>query len=235
MAPGNILSERKRNDVERQVAEANVALEAGLADYFLNRLSGAQKMRILPHFRDRVAYIDIETTGLGAEDVITTIALVANGRAHVFVRGANLSDFLAHVARAAVLVTFNGARFDLPRLRREFAIDLGLPHVDLLPALRDLGCRGGQKQCAAQLVAGRQTPGSSLTGADAVELWRKFRETGDDEYLKRLVQYNLEDAVTLELLAVAAYNRVMSGHPLFRPIPRPRLPVAQPSAFPFAR
>lgn len=218
-------SSAKLARVRRQVSEADVALECGFADYFLNRLTPPDTIRVLPHFLSSVGYLDVETTGLRPADSITTIALHGSRGTRCFVKGQNSVDFLREVRGLSLLVTYNGGNFDLPRLRREFGINLGTPHLDLRPCFQALGYSGSLKRCE-ELMGIHRPVEEALSGREAVELWRLYEATGDEAALLRLVRYNLRDAMSLELLAVELYNQVMASHPtcarLSRPI-QPRL------------
>jgi len=209
--------------VRQQVSEAQVALDCGFADYFLNRLDPPDTIRVLPHFLSNVAYLDIETTGLRSTDSITTIALHGPRGTRCFVRGRNLIDFLREARGLSFLVTYNGSTFDLPKIRREFGIDLGMPHLDLKPCLQALGYSGSLKRCE-ELLGIRRCAEEALTGREAVELWRLYEATGDEAVLLKLVRYNVRDALSLELLAIEVYNRVMVNHPACARLPRPTQP-----------
>ena len=91
---------------------------------------------------------------------------------------------------AALLVTFNGARFDIPFLESSFGIDLDHPHIDLVPTCRRAGIRGGQDTVENRLGIDRALP--EVDGREAIRLWRKH-ERGVDGALERLIAYNRED------------------------------------------
>jgi hypothetical protein len=142
------------------------------------------------------------------------------------VRGVNLPDFPRDVAAYRLLVTYNGARFDLPVLRRTFPdVDWPGGHLDLMPVLRVFGWRGGLKRCEAILGFRRQVP-EEMDGAEAVRLWWKHK-SGDRQALKRLLAYNCQDTVSLEWLLVNAYNRSMTGFPLPCELPLPPQPAIE--------
>ncbi|HYE72467.1 MAG TPA: exonuclease, partial [Blastocatellia bacterium] len=61
--------------------------------YFSDALPAQDHWRIFPELRQTVAYVDIETTGLGQKAVITTIALYDGQKVHCYVQGENLSQF----------------------------------------------------------------------------------------------------------------------------------------------
>ena len=216
------VSPRKLRSLRAQIAEAKIALEAGAVDYFINRMAPPHTLRVLPHFRDRIGYLDIETTGLSTKDRITTIALYHQGAARCFVRDQNLGEFLRAIQDVGLLVSYNGKRFDIPRIRKEFHIDLALPHIDLRDCLSAMGYRGGLKRCEKLLGIRRQVE-PETTGSDAVTQWQEHLN-GNPDALPRLVRYNLQDVLTLELIAVALYNQIMASHPLVPQITIPSQP-----------
>lgn len=211
--PAGTYSTAKQKSVRRQIDAAHLALDARLADFFLNRFAAADKVRVLKEFHHRTAFLDIETTGLSNEAAVTTIAVLIGGESSVFTRGIDLEDFLTLIPRVGLFVTYNGARFDLPILRREFGIDLALPHLDLMPTLAALGYRGGQKRCE-QLAGLKRSHSPGTDGAEAVNLWQRYCREHDRSALQRLILYNAEDVAMLEKLAVLAYNLSMSAYPL---------------------
>jgi len=215
-----ILSSAKTASVLRQIDEARAALDAGLADWFLTRLRGADRVRVLPHFLDTVGYLDIETTGLGPGADVTAIALYDGRQTRTFVNGRDLADFLRALPRFRLLVTFNGARFDLPVLRRRFGIELAVPHLDLMHVLSGLGFRGGLKNIEREFGLTRETD-EQITGLDAVLLWDRWVGKRDAAALDQLIRYNARDARGLEILAALAYNRVVSSFPVPCPLPVP--------------
>ncbi len=218
-----VLSAGKLGKVRAQIRQAEVALESGLADWFLNRLKPPDSIRVLPHFLEGSGYLDIETTGLGRADRVTTVALYTGRRKRCYVRGRNLDDLLRELRKISLLITYNGSSFDLPRLRKEFRIDLAIPHLDLRPCLDSLGYRGGLKRCEA--LMGIERPGDEAqSGLAALDLWSRYEEEGDEAFLLHLLRYNLRDVLSLELLAVRVYNLVMGSHPGAMHLPVPRQP-----------
>src|SRR5215207_5484429 len=57
-------------------------LEYNNANYFAGLLPSKEHWRFFPEFRHSLAYLDIETTGLGYNDSITTIALYDGQTTH---------------------------------------------------------------------------------------------------------------------------------------------------------
>ena len=200
------------------VSEIPALLEASrlaLADdpsFFTNRLAASEQWRIFPHFRQKTAFIDIETTGLAIEAEITTIAVYDGNVVHTFINGLNLDDFPDFIENFQVLVSYNGKTFDVPFLERFFKISLNQSHIDLRYVLNRLGFKGGLKGCEKQLGMDR----GSLDGVDgyfAVLLWREYELYHDQQALETLLAYNITDTVNLERLAIEAYNRNVAALP----------------------
>jgi len=174
--------------------------------FFCETMPSSQHWRVFPDFRDRVAYLDIETTGLGAPgDYITTIVLYDGREIQHFVHGQNLADFAEAVAHYGLLVTYNGKTFDLPFIRSEFGIPMPQAHIDLRYVLASLGYRGGLKACERQLGIDRNEL-ADVDGYFAVVLWRDYVRNGNGKALETLLAYNTLDVVDLEVLMVLAYN-----------------------------
>jgi uncharacterized protein len=194
------LSISKQERVLAQLGQAEAAYAGGALDWFLNRLKGPAALRVLHDFMSDALFLDIETTGLGPNAQVTSVATWRDGEAKCFVRGFNLDDFLAELATAKLLVTYNGKRFDLPFLRRHYGLDLDVPHLDIMYPLRALGYRGGLKVCENRLGFRRQYS-SGIDGAEAVYLWRAWRMNQDTDALRSLVVYNIEDTYSLAWIA----------------------------------
>jgi uncharacterized protein YprB with RNaseH-like and TPR domain len=178
--------------------------------WFAEQLPSAQAWRLFGDFRDRCAYLDIETTGMGPAAHVTTIALYDGRSVRTYVHGRNLDDFAADVAAYALLVTYNGKSFDLPFLARDLSLPLRQAHIDLRHVLAGLGYRGGLKGCERQLGVGR--PGmEDLDGFAAVLLWSDFLRRNDAAALETLLAYNVQDVLNLEVLMVEAHNRKLAG------------------------
>jgi hypothetical protein len=120
--------------------------------------------------------------------------------------GDNLWDFLEIIDEFQVLVTYNGAQFDLPVLQAFFG---GRPfrqtHIDLRFVLARLGFKGGLKKIETQFGLARPPDLAGLNGYDAVLLWQRARR-GDREARQTLLRYNREDIINLEPLMEQAYR-----------------------------
>lgn len=193
--------------------------------YFTRLLPASQHWRIFPHFRDKTAYLDIETTGLGDSCDITTIALYNGQTIYYYVQGENLDEFARDILNYEVLVSYNGKSFDIPVIERFFNITLDMAHIDLRYVLNSLGFKGGLKGCEKQLGLSR----GNLDGVDgymAVLLWQFYQQSGERRALDTLLAYNIMDTVNLELLMIEAYNRNLAKTPFHKnmALPRPNQP-----------
>lgn len=180
--------------------------------FFSKRLPANEQWRLFSHFRDRTAYLDIETTGLGPLAEITTIALYDGQEVRSYVNGRNLEDFEEDIWKYDILVTYNGKGFDIPVLERWFHTKLSHAHIDLRYILAKLGFKGGLKGCEKQLGIDRGT----LNGVDgyfAVLLWQDYITNDNEKALETLLAYNIEDTVNLERLLIEAYNRNVRATP----------------------
>ncbi len=200
------ISPGRRLDLCRLLAESRRCLDQGDHTHFANRLAPAEHWRAYPQFRRRVAYLDIETTGLGPPHSVTVVGLYDGSRTRTYVAGDNLAQFAEDIQDYALLVTYNGATFDLPFLRYAFpGLQFHQMHVDLRYALGRLGLRGGLKRIEQRLGLQRNERIAGLDGWDAVRLWHEYQR-GSEKSLALLIEYNSADIVNLETLMQAAYR-----------------------------
>lgn len=181
-------------------------------DFYSRRLPANEQWRLFSHFRDNTAYLDIETTGLGQNSEITTIALYDGHEVHCYVNGQNLDDFENDIWKYEILVTYNGKSFDIPFLERWFRMKLTHAHIDLRYILAKLGFKGGLKGCEKQLGINRGVL-DGVNGYFAVLLWQDYINNNNEKALETLLAYNIEDTVNLERLLIEAYNRNVLATP----------------------
>jgi len=204
------ISPQRAELCRRHLAEARRCLEAEDWRYFARCLPRGEHWRAYPNFRHRVAFLDIETTGLAPPHRVTVVGLYDGLRTRTYVAKDNLDEFPEDISQYSLLVTYNGATFDLPFLRWQFG---GLPldqiHVDLRYALARLGLRGGLKSIEERLGLKRSERIAGLDGFDAVRLWHEY-EAGNDESLALLIEYNTADIRNLEQLMEFAYQGLLA-------------------------
>jgi uncharacterized protein len=181
--------------------------------YFGELLPVDQHWRLFRDFRSGVAYLDIETTGMGTpEDYITTIALYDGRTIRWYVQGRNLEQFGDDIRNYRVLVTYNGKCFDIPFIRNTMRVPMDHVHIDLRYVLASQGYRGGLKGCERQLGIDRH----ELDGVDgffAVLLWDDYQRNRNQKALDTLLAYNILDVVNLEALMVMSYNMKVAQTP----------------------
>jgi uncharacterized protein len=207
-----VLPCRAPTALSQYLYESLVHLERGNPQHFAAALTANQHWRLFPEFRHTLAYLDIETTGLGYGSTITTIVLYDGQRIRHYVQGDNLHAFTRDICEYNTVVTYNGKAFDVPFIERCLRIKMPHTHIDLMYVLRSLGYRGGLKRCERQLGLERKEL-ADVDGFFAVLLWQEFRRKQDSRALETLLAYNATDVVHLETLMVQAYNLKLHDTP----------------------
>jgi uncharacterized protein YprB with RNaseH-like and TPR domain len=180
--------------------------------WFVPRLKPREHWRLYEWLRPRTVFLDIETAGPFGN--VTVVGLFGRGRMVQLVRGETLTETRLgeHLSQYDLLVTFNGAGFDLPCLRTQFPrLPLDHAHLDLRFAGRALQWRGGLKQVERQAGIERPVGIDGLDGWDAVRLWNQWRHGNDPAALERLLAYNAADCINLEPLADLLYCGLREG------------------------
>lgn len=204
---------RRVEGVGGEVAESIRRYNSGDWKYFDKLLPSHQKWRGFGDLADRALYVDIETTGGLGPDAITVIGTYDGRIAKSFVSGENLDEAREEIERHPLVVTFNGAQFDMPIIRSRFCYNLfNHIHVDLRFPLRRLGLKGGLKVIERTLGIERSGRTRGLDGWDAIRLWRAYRE-GSAEALDVLLEYNREDIVNLKPLMELVYRELSKTMP----------------------
>jgi len=184
-----------------QVHESRRALRRRDIEFFSQRLPSGEMWRVYPDFADQAAYVDIETTGLSSSfDRVTVIGLYDSHKFRVFVRGKNLDDFRKAAAKYPLLVSFNGATFDLPFLRAAFRGFEPRAHLDLRYPLKRLRYTGGLKEIERLVGIKRPRHLRDIDGFEAVILWEDYQR-GNRGALERLIEYMRQDVINLVPLA----------------------------------
>jgi len=188
-----------------------------------------QHWKMIPRFIDRIAYLDIETTGLSPHySHITTIAVYDGIKVHDFVRGDNLDEFPTFISKFPAITSFYGKSFDIPFIRHEMGINFNQIHFDVCFLLRRLQIKGGLKKIEKRFGISRGAL-EDIDGYTAVILWEKFKQTKKKEYLDTLLAYNNEDVINLEFLLYQAYNLLIEKEQTFTtPLKFPKKNVKNP-------
>ncbi len=195
------LSNARKETFDWKLQEAKQRLRDEDAVFFSQKIPFSDQWRLYNEFKDEAVYLDIETNGYYSG--ITVIGMSDGVDAKTFVRGFNLdrSLILKELEKYKMIVTFNGASFDLPVIERYFNIKPNIPHVDLRFVCQKVGYTGGLKSIEKQLGIKRRAEVEGISGEDAVYLWEMWKSTGDRDYLNKLVMYNEEDILNLRPLA----------------------------------
>ncbi len=195
------LSAARKDNYDWQLREAKDRLREQNAEFFAKKVPFSDQWRLYNEFKDEAVYLDIETNGYYSG--ITVIGLSDGIDSKTFVRGFNLdrSLIMKELEKYKMVVTFNGASFDLPVIERFFNIRTKVPHVDLRFVCQKAGFTGGLKSIEKQFNIKRRAEVEGISGEDAVYLWEMWKSTGDRDYLNKLVMYNEEDILNLRPLA----------------------------------
>ncbi|NLI00219.1 MAG: ribonuclease H-like domain-containing protein [Chthonomonadales bacterium] len=204
----DVLSSGLAARLEMTIAESQIRMSREDARWFASVVPRSEHWRAADAFGQRVAFLDIETTGSFGEDLTTVVGIHDGERLHQFVRHENLRDWLDLITDRTLLVTFSGSSFDLPFLRREFGVPLDVLHIDLCPLLRRLGYKGGLKAVEQQLGVVRPDETAGLSGFDAVRLWFDWERNDNEQSLRTLLAYNAEDVLNMRHLLAFALERM---------------------------
>ena len=157
-----------------------------------------EQLALCASFPERVLFLDIETTGLSHYyDEITIVGWTFGGAAKTLVKGQDPRPLVKDAARAKVLVTFNGIRFDTKFIAKELP-EVALPdtHIDLMYLCRRVGLKGGQKAIENELNIRVRDDLTDVDGAAAVVLWHRYMR-GDTAALQKLIRYNRADIAAM--------------------------------------
>jgi uncharacterized protein YprB with RNaseH-like and TPR domain len=169
---------------------------------FLTRAFAARDhWRILGTYPEDAAYFDIETSGLEVDSHITLIAAEYRGDLTTYLFNENLDDFLDLIEDVGMLVSFNGASFDVPRVLGQFHIPkLNCGHIDLRWLCYHDELRGGLKSIERTLDITRPDDLHGVDGEEAVMLWRLWEDREHRGARERLIRYCCADVLALKLL-----------------------------------
>jgi hypothetical protein len=199
------ISRQRKFFYNTQIRKAQSALSSSDSSYFINKLPSDENWRLYEHFKDETCFLDIETNGIGPGSYITVIGLFDGYDTRTMIQGINFNkeELKKELSKYKLIVTFNGAAFDIPFIRKRYPGLLpNIPNFDLKHACAKIGLTGGLKHIEKKLGIERQNKVvSGLNGGDAYRLWRMYRASGNRHYLKLLVEYNEEDCINLKQIA----------------------------------
>lgn len=185
-----------------QILDAKNALTNLDQTHFTTLLPPSEHWRLYNNFKDEAAFLDIETTSFKGNT--TVVGIYDNNKTHILIKNKNLNhENLKNIlSNYKMIITFNGACFDLPILTREFDIDFSNHlHIDLRFVCSKIDLKGGLKNIEKEIGINRDDDIKDIDGKEAVRLWKRYEKTNDENYLNLLIKYNIEDIINLKALA----------------------------------
>ena len=198
-----------RRRLETYIPQSIDAVQRRDASFFSRLSALGEAWRLFPEFQAECVFLDIETTGLSPVfDTVTMVGLFDGHRYDVFIEGQNLDELPERLRKYSIVVTFNGAGFNLRFLKLAFE-NLELPpiHIDLRWVTRRLGYRGGLKSIEKEFGICRDQSVEDVDGHEATVLWSRHLR-GDQSALRQLIAYNSEDVVHLKAIMEMAYDKL---------------------------
>jgi uncharacterized protein YprB with RNaseH-like and TPR domain len=208
------LSRPRKLYYDRKIMQAKKALYNFDSSYFADKLPSSEVWRLYDFFKEDTVFFDIETTGLSDYADVTMFGLFDGYETKTLIRNIswNLDALKKEFRKYKLIVTYNGTSFDLPFVRKRYPdlIPENIPHFDLRFACNRVGLTGGLKEVERRLGIKRDKIVEGLYGGDALRLWKMYKASGDDHYLKLLVEYNEEDIINLKTIADVVVKKMKS-------------------------
>jgi uncharacterized protein YprB with RNaseH-like and TPR domain len=176
-------------------------------DFFSKRFPVKELWRLCKVFPEKFCYLDIETTGIDANSVLTVVSLYIDQKVHTFQRGKDMDYLLDEIKEELIIVTYNGKRFDVPFIERELKQKIPNLHLDLMNVLHEMGIKGGLKKSEEILGLTRNEEIANIDGRQAPSLWFDYQQNDNREALDLLIAYNREDTINLEWVLQEIYKR----------------------------
>ena len=156
-------------------------------------------------FKHAALCLDIETTGWNKPISVIGLYRPKEGIPEVLqlIRGQSLTreNLTWALNGCKLLITYNGIKFDLKRIRQDFPgiLPYNIPVLDLYRFSKRCGIKTDLKSLENTFRIDRMEEFSKRKGI-AVDLWRRY-QNGDQEALRKLLEYNRQDTINLYPLA----------------------------------
>ncbi len=211
------ISPRIKKEYDSLILEAKKALYSNDSAYFIDKLPTTETWRLYDYFKEEAIFLDIETSSAtNLNSYLTVIGLFDGIDTKTMIKDVNLDiDVLSReLKKYKLLITFNGSTFDIPYLNKKYQGLLPkIPHIDVRHLCSRANLRGGLKDIERQLnIARSNIIIERLYGGDPIKLWRMFKGSGDDYYLKLLVEYNEEDVINLKRITEHTIDVLKKQH-----------------------
>lgn len=158
------------------------------------------QVELYSRLKNRAISLDIETVSW--DGPVAVVGLCTENRSRQFVRGQNLTGtaLKKEIGSSALLLVFNGKRFDIPKIQAEWpgAISSEISILDLWELAKELGI--GTKLKVLERTFGIDRNREERLNRRTHELWASYRE-GDESALTALLDYNRADTRNLFQLA----------------------------------
>ncbi|WP_420267072.1 ribonuclease H-like domain-containing protein [Candidatus Magnetominusculus dajiuhuensis] len=179
---------------------------------FARHVDRKEHWRAFEIFRDDAVGLDIETNGRPYDNggYVTVVGLYDGRNYKCLIRGRDLTqeNLMESLSPYKYLITFFGAVFDIPFLRRCYQyLRIDMPHYDICLESKRLGLKGGFKYFEKCFGINRDDDIAAMDGYDAVKLWQMYKR-GDRASLDTLIKYNREDTVNLMPIGEEIYNQL---------------------------
>jgi hypothetical protein len=200
------ISKKAKGYYDRQLSYASRALHNGDSSHFKGL--GSEAWRLYGFFKNECVFLDIEVSGVSKHDDITMVGLYDGTQTRLMIRGINLdmAALKSELSTYKLIVTYNGRAFDLPFCRKRYpSLVPDIPDIDLRPLCQRLGMRGGLKEIEKSLNITRPPVVGAMYGGDPYRLWRMWRASGDDYYLRLFIEYNEQDILSLKIICEHVY------------------------------
>jgi uncharacterized protein YprB with RNaseH-like and TPR domain len=192
------LPQSKLDKIKSELFFAKEAYNNNNLNYFKQKVVDREHWKLKD--MGKIAYVDIETTGLSRwSHEITTIGIYDGIEPKIYIQGKDLHEAYDKLDEFDIVVTFNGKQFDMPFIEHHGKRKYDLIHLDMRFLLKELGFSGGLKKIELELGISRPDEVANVNGFEAVRLWRRYKQ-GDLRALETLVKYNIEDIVNLKFL-----------------------------------
>ena len=180
--------------------------------------------------RDRIVFLDTETTGIqggaGTCPFLVGLGFFEGADVHMvqyFIRDFDEEHSMLHaigelLRRFQLVVTYNGASFDIPLLESRFTLArqdspfAGMSHLDLLTGARRLW-RMAHGSCRLAALERRIVSffrGADVPGAMIPRAYFEFLQGRAVQVLQSVFTHNVNDVLSLAALTVCACDRVTS-------------------------
>jgi uncharacterized protein YprB with RNaseH-like and TPR domain len=162
--------------------------------------------KLYNRFKDDSLCLDVEATYWDGPISVIGIYRPKEGEIDYqsFVKGINLTEenLKAAFADCKLLITFNGTKYDVPEIMKQFpgVIPGKIPVLDLYLLAKNLNLDTGLKTLEKTFNIFRVDSVDNKRKI-STKLWRKYEQKKNQRALNTLIEYNRQDTINLYPLA----------------------------------